>query len=69
MSAQTVARQWGVWSRRLREWFNPGTPTLGFSSREEAARALVQAKRQYPRGDWVVAQIPEDGSAPNLGAS
>jgi hypothetical protein len=66
MSAQTVTRQWGVWSRRLREWFNPGTPTLGFPSREEAERALVQAKRQYPRGDWVVAEIPEDGTAPRL---
>jgi hypothetical protein len=68
MSARVTVR-WGLWSRRLREWYNPGTPELGYATREQAEKDLPLAKRDYPRGQWVVVEMPEDGSPPRVGTA
>lgn len=66
MSDTAGPQAWGLWNERLKDWFNPGTSRPWFPSREAAERAIPNARRQWPRGSWVVAPFPasEDPTAP-----
>lgn len=68
MSEDGQAQAWGLWNAALKDWFNPGTSRPWYPTREAAARAIPNARRQWPRGAWVVLPFPAvEDAAPGAG--
>jgi len=49
---------WGLWNDYLDDWFNPGTRQPFWRTKDEAARVVPKAQRQYPMGRWEIREYP-----------